>query len=279
VAERFLRASARGIRIAHYRCTAGPHDPVFEEQHASTSISIVRRGRFLYHRDGRVHALGVGSLLLGSPGQSYACSHDHGVGDDCLSFELEEAVLQPLGPAFALPALPPLPRLDALALLADAAIDGRSSVALDEVGVALAMAVQTEIARHLDRPAPALRDRAVDRRRAMEAAAFIDDHFHTPLDLATVAAEVDLSPFHFLRLFRAQLGVTPHQYLVRARLRRALALLLDSDRPVTDVCYEVGFEDLSNFVRTFHREVGCSPGAMRGPGQRKILQVASRRLG
>jgi AraC-like DNA-binding protein len=50
---------------------------------------------------------------------------------------------------------------------------------------------------------------------------------------------------------------------VGARLRRAARLLLDTGRPVTDIAYDVGFEDLSNFVRTFHRYVGCSPRVYR----------------
>src|SRR5678815_3234455 len=73
----------------------------------------------------------------------------------------------------------------------------------------------------------------------------------------------ELSPFHFLRLFSAALGVTPHQYLVRARLRRAARLLADDERPITDVAYDVGFGDLSNFVRTFHRAAGVSPRRFR----------------
>jgi AraC-like DNA-binding protein len=63
----------------------------------------------------------------------------------------------------------------------------------------------------------------------------------------------------FLRVLRRVTGTTPHQYLIGARLRLAARLLLDSGRPVTDIAYEVGFQDLSNFVRTFHRMIGCSP--------------------
>jgi AraC-like DNA-binding protein len=57
--------------------------------------------------------------------------------------------------------------------------------------------------------------------------------------------------------------VTPHQYLVRARLRRAARLLADDTRSITDVAFDVGFADLSNFVRTFHRAAGVSPRAFR----------------
>jgi AraC-like DNA-binding protein len=70
------------------------------------------------------------------------------------------------------------------------------------------------------------------------------------------------------------LGVTPHQYLVRSRLRHAARLLADDDIAVTDVAYDVGFGDLSNFVRTFHRAAGVSPTKFRqaSKGMRKILQ-------
>jgi AraC-like DNA-binding protein len=70
------------------------------------------------------------------------------------------------------------------------------------------------------------------------------------------------------------LGVTPHQYLLRSRLRHAARLLADDDRPVTQIALDVGFADLSNFVRTFHRAAGVPPRAFRraARGDRKILQ-------
>src|SRR2546422_835926 len=94
------------------------------------------------------------------------------------------------------------------------------------------------------------------------------------IDLTSAARAVGLSPFHFLRVFANVLGVTPHQYLVRARLRRAARLLADGSRSITDVAFDVGFGDLSNFVRTFHRAAGVSPGRFRraARGDRKILQ-------
>jgi len=94
---------------------------------------------------------------------------------------------------------------------------------------------------------------------------------HEPLDLETIAAEAGLSAFHFLRLFSAVLGVTPHQYLVRTRLRRAARLLADADLPVTEIAFDVGFGDLSNFMRTFRRAAGTSPLRFRqsARGQRR----------
>ena len=103
---------------------------------------------------------------------------------------------------------------------------------------------------------------------------WIDDNSHAEIDLEQAARLADLSPFHFLRLFSNVLGVTPHQYLVRSRLRHAARLLADDDIAVTDIAYDVGFGDLSNFVRTFHRAAGVSPTKFRqaSTGKRKILQ-------
>jgi len=113
-----------------------------------------------------------------------------------------------------------------------------------------------------------------DRRRAIEAARWLDAHAHEPVDLESAARAVALSPFHFLRIFSRALGVTPHQYLVRARLRRAARLLSEPELKITDVALDVGFADLSNFVRTFHRAAGVSPRRFRraAGGDRKIFQ-------
>jgi AraC-like DNA-binding protein len=115
---------------------------------------------------------------------------------------------------------------------------------------------------------------AQDRRRAVQAALWIEAHCEQPIDLDGAASQAGLSPFHFLRLFRSVLGVTPHQYLLRCRLRRAARLLADDERPITDIAFDVGFGDLSNFVRSFHRAAGVSPRAFRkaSRGDRKILQ-------
>jgi AraC-like DNA-binding protein len=114
-----------------------------------------------------------------------------------------------------------------------------------------------------------------DRRRAVEAALWIDAHSSQELNLEQAARHADISLFHFLRLFAGVLGVTPHQYLVRSRLRHAARLLADEDRSVTDIAYDVGFGDLSNFVRTFHRAAGVSPLKFRqaARGNRKIFQA------
>ena len=101
-----------------------------------------------------------------------------------------------------------------------------------------------------------------------------EDHAHRREEVDAADGRVGMSPFHFLRVFARVLGVTPHQYLIRARLRRAARLLTDRSRSITDIAFDVGFGDLSNFVRSFHRAAGVSPRGFRQlkSGNRKILQ-------
>jgi AraC-like DNA-binding protein len=264
----------QSIAVSDFRCSAGPGDTPFVERHRSHSVSYVRKGSFGCRSRGRCFELVAGSILVGHPGDEYVCSHDHVCGDECLSFFLSPELVEAIGDraeVWQIGAAPPLPELMVLGELAQAAADGRSDIGLDEVGALFASRF-VEVVSGRAR-APALTN-ARDRRRAVETALWIDAHSHRQIDLEHAASQAELSPFHFLRLFSGVLGVTPHQYLVRSRLRHAARLLADHDRPVTDVAYDVGFGDLSNFVRTFHRAAGVSPRKFReaSRGMRKIFQ-------
>jgi AraC-like DNA-binding protein len=279
------RVLLRGpIRVYDYRCRAGPGDRPFLERHDAWSVSYVRRGSFGYRGEGGRFELVAGSILVGSPGAEYLCSHEHHAGgDECLSFHFAPELVESLGARAAhwsAGALPPLPELMVLGELAQAAADGASDVGLDEAGLGLAARLVASRSGREPRSAPAP---ARDRRRAVEAALWLDAHFAEPIDLERTARAAGLSPFHFLRLFSATLGVTPHQYLVRSRLRHAARRLADGALSITAVAYDVGFGDLSNFVRTFHRAAGVSPRGFRraARGDRKILQerIGPRLLG
>jgi len=100
-------------------------------------------------------------------------------------------------------------------------------------------------------------------RRMLRARDTIDRSFAAPLDVAALARVAHVSPGHFARQFRAVFGEAPHRYLQRRRIERAMELLRDTDRPVTDVCLDVGFASLGTFSRTFSAVVGESPSAYR----------------
>jgi AraC-like DNA-binding protein len=94
----------------------------------------------------------------------------------------------------------------------------------------------------------------------------MDRAYAGPLDISALASVASVSEAHFARTFRATFGETPHRYLQRRRVERAMFLLRESDRSVTDICFEVGFNSLGTFSRTFHEIVGATPIAYRAQG-------------
>ena len=94
----------------------------------------------------------------------------------------------------------------------------------------------------------------------------MDGAFVRPLDLADLARIAHVSERHLIRRFRATFGETPHRYLQRRRVERAMYLLRETDRSVTDICLAVGFSSLGTFSRTFAGIVGESPTAHRRRG-------------
>ncbi|MDI1264796.1 MAG: AraC family transcriptional regulator [bacterium] len=264
----------QSISVSDFRCTAGPGDKPFAEEHRCHSISYVRKGSFGLHCRGKFNELVAGSMLIGHPGDEYTCTHDHVCGDECLSFFLGDELVESLSGSKAvwqIGAAPPLPELVVLGELAQAAANGSSDIGLDEIGQLLASRFVEVVS---GKPRKAGPDAVRDRRRAVETALWIDAQSHRAITLEDAAGQAGISPFHFLRLFSDVLGVTPHQYLVRSRLRHAARRLADDDSPVTEIAYDVGFADLSNFVRTFHRAAGTSPLKFRqaSRGKRKIFQ-------
>ncbi len=235
----------------------------------------MRKGSFGCQSRGRSFDLVAGSVLVGFPGDEYVCTHDHHVcGDECLSFFLEPELVETIGgrpDAWRVGAAPPLPELMVFGELAQAVAGGRSDIGLDEVGHLFATRFVDTVSDRVRKPVAI---KARDRRRAVETAQWIEANSHRDIDLDAAANQAGISAFHFLRLFARVLGVTPHQYLVRSRLRHAARLLTEEDSAITDIAYDVGFGDLSNFVRTFHRAAGVSPGAFRDAarGKRKIFQ-------
>jgi AraC family transcriptional regulator len=251
------------LTVAEYRCRDGAPEPPFTELHASASVSYVRAGTFGYHARGRSFELVSGSVLVGNPGDEFMCSHDHrGGGDECLSFQLTPELVEALGdhPRTWQPvALPPLPELMVLGELCQACAEGDSLVGLDEAALCFVMRFIALSSGREGRDREPLDARPLLRRRMVETALWIDENSASEIDLGCAADQAGLSSFHFLRLFSRVLGVTPHQYLVRCRLRRAARLLGAGAPSVTSVALEVGFADLSNFVRTFRRAAGVPP--------------------
>lgn len=252
------------LTVVDYRCEALAGDRPFAEIHGRHSLSYVRRGSFGCRAGGRHLELVAGSFLVGHAGDEFTCTHDHHhCRDECLSFQFAPSLVAELGDAsrpWQVGALPPLAHLSVLGELAQSTAEGGTGLGLDEVGLMLAgrfLRVIRDEPRSRAEPPPAMR------RRAVRAAAWIDAHAADPVDLAAAAREAGLSAFHFLRVFVAVLGVTPHQHLIRCRLRQAARRLAGGDEPITAIAYDVGFGDLANFIRSFRRAAGMAPRDFR----------------
>ena len=94
--------------------------------------------------------------------------------------------------------------------------------------------------------------------RIVAAKVYIDNNFHESIDLGEISQKAFLSRFHFHRLFRQVYKKTPHQYLTKKRIDKAKELLSEN-KPVTEVCNEVGFESIGSFSVLFKKEIGFAP--------------------
>jgi AraC-like DNA-binding protein len=110
------------------------------------------------------------------------------------------------------------------------------------------------------------RDTEERNRRMLRARDAMDRDYDKPLDIPALARIAYVSEAHFIRTFKATFGETPHRYLQRRRIERAMFLLRETDRPVTEICFEVGFASLGSFGRTFRAIVGATPGDYRRGG-------------
>ncbi len=263
-------AKGRGWSVEDVVCSCGPGNRPYPEQHERVSIAIVTRGTFQYRGSGSNgrEVMTPGSILLGSPGQAFECGHEHGSGDRCLSFRftqeyferiVEGSRVSDVRRVFRSLRLPPVPTLSPV--VADACAAMRlGEVAWEELGIRLAeRAIQAD--RELEPDRSAVTPAAIA--RVTRIVRMIEERPGDELTIVSLAREAGLSPFHFLRMFEKLTGVTPHQYLRRARLRTAAALLMNGSARVLDVALDAGFGDVSNFNHAFRAEFGVSPRVYR----------------
>ena len=257
-------AAGPGWRVDDVICTAGPRDRPFEEHHGSICIAAVTEGSFHYRTTQGSAVLAPGALLLGNHRHCFECGHEHGVGDRCLSFhftpEFFEGVLASVPGvrqlAFPVPRLPPLPSLMPAIAAAEAARDAGDAAELEERALQVAGVVSAALIDvKPDAAAPGRRDQ----RRIAAALRRIEMDAHEQLSLAVLACDAAMSPYHFLRTFRAVVGMTPHQFVLRTRMHRAAVQLRRSNEDVCSIALANGFNDLSTFNRRFRRLTGKTP--------------------
>ena len=96
-----------------------------------------------------------------------------------------------------------------------------------------------------------------------EARDFMRHAYGRPVNLPDISAHANLSPYHFLRVYKQAYGETPHEFLTRLRIERAKTLLARGSHNVTEACFEVGFSSLGSFSALFNQRVGLSPSEYR----------------
>jgi AraC family transcriptional regulator len=289
-----LVARADGWTVTDVVCNAGPRNRPFEEQHSHVCVAIVLAGSFQCRSTTGRAMLTPGSLFLGNAGECFECGHEHAVGDRCLSFSYEpqyfEAVADEAGISssrFTALRVPPLREFSSLVARACAALatvggaeraqrkpsadheeqeakssaprSASDSAPWEEIAVELASrALGFATARGASQAAlPAAEARVTRIIRMIEA------HPDAHHSLDSLAQQAKLSRYHFLRLFQQHVGLTPHQYVLRHRLRRAATRLMLEPARVLDVGLDSGFGDVSNFNHGFRAEFGVSPRSYR----------------
>jgi AraC family transcriptional regulator len=258
-----LLARGQGWHSFEVLCSAGPRDRPFEEQHSQFTVAAVMSGTFTYRSTQGQVLLTPGSLLLGNAGACFTCGHEHAAGDRCIAFRFDGQLLEEIASevpgatraSFACLRVPPVS--DLLPLLDRIAGSMEDHAALEE----LSLCVAARAVQFCARPQRQHRASRESRtwQRSAEAVRFLEQNFMQDISLETLAAASGVSRYHFLRTFKLAVGVTPHQYVLRTRLRAAASELREKPARVLDIALGCGFNDLSEFTRRFSRTFGMAP--------------------
>jgi len=268
-------AKGDGWIVSDVVCTSGPRDRAFEEAHTGVSVAIVIAGSFEYRSARGRHLMTPGSFMLGNPGECFECGHDHAAGDRCISFHYEPAFFASVteendsrAETFKSSRIAPVRASSEIVTQTTLALGPVASMSWDELAIDVADAA-SRLSNGTSR-----RTSAVSR----GIGAYVTDCVRTierdpsnQVSLGDLAAKAGLSSFQFLRAFRALTGVTPHQFILRTRLRSAAARIAADSVRIIDVALDAGFSDLSNFNHAFRAEFGATPTSFRDRARANAL--------
>ena len=255
-------------------CTHDRWDQPFEERHNAVAVAFVLAGTFQYRCGDHRELLAPGALMLGNYGSCFECGHEHAAGDRCVAFHFSPDYFERIAAdagyvkaSFGALRVPPLRETARLGALIGAKLEHEHAswddIALDIAGRALALAQHDEP--RLRAPSRKLLARVTESVRSIEAEPGRD---HT---LQKLAAATGVGPYYYLRVFERVTGVTPHQFVLRARLRQAALRIAETGAQIATIAFHSGFGDLSNFNHAFRAEFGVTPRQWR----RGIRSVAS----
>jgi len=261
-------ASGAGWSIEDVVCDLGPNDRPSDERFNRTTIAAVLTGTFECGTRSKKALLYPGSFLLGNGGSYFECGHDHGGGDHCVAFHFDTALFEEIASSaagsaqfrFASPMLPSSSNFAWATVESALTAEGKGCTAAEELAISLADRVVRTLSGHNEGP---LRPLPRERRRLLRALHYIAEHSEEPLTLDDLSSVACMSKFHFLRCFHALIGVTPHQFLLALRLRRAAVKLRTTSAPIAAIAFDTGFGDLSTFNERFRKVFGMNPRSLR----------------
>ncbi|MGL5361626.1 MAG: helix-turn-helix domain-containing protein [Bosea sp. (in: a-proteobacteria)] len=260
-------ASGLGWSVKEFVCHSGPGDRPFDEKHEAVSIAAVLEGSFNYNADNGRTSLHPGALLFGNPGACFCCGHDHSTGDRCVSLQFSPEAFAEIATTmagssrfkFPVSMLPAQREMLPHTVMLEAA-SGHDPIQMEEH---LTRFVATAVKHLAGSETAPLRMSAQDERRIQRTLRHIERDPTRALDLDHLAGVASMSKFHFLRVFKRTVGLSPYQFLLAARLRQAALRLLTSPDAVSRIAFDAGFGDLSTFNATFRSRFGMSPLAYR----------------
>jgi AraC-like DNA-binding protein len=277
-----VRVLERGsvVTLGEFRHHPGHHRDPDEEWFEQPTVILPQAGTWGFESRSGAAEIHPGIVLIGAPGTPYRSDHEGRLPQDRSRFLTfhglapggnsdggsSDAILGPLQAlerrVFRRPVAPRTMAIWTAERALEAAGRGSSSLRTDLIALQILVELAEVDEPEAPRGSGRVRTSAL-RERVDVAQAYIEQHAHEDVTLADVSRAAAVSPFHLSRLFKRQLGMSPHQYLVRVRIERAVRLLRETTLSVAQIASRVGYASPGHFAASFRQHVGVPPSGFR----------------
>lgn len=265
------------FRVFDFRCNEAPGGRSLPEYCRAFEISFTRTGDFSLRKGKQTYTVDTRGILLHNPESEYVVTHGEKVRDTCTVVQINESILQDarsmfwkkenaaISPRdsfeFARNFIRSNPRLDFLHHHVYGSPKHKREALSREI---LLMEIVEEVFTALYGP---VNESPLQRTQHLEmierAKSFLNGNFNQDLSLSTISRYAYASPFHFSRIFKQNTSCSPYRYLQEVRWKHAALLLRNTSCPVTEICFESGFNSFPHFIASFSRRFGLSPSKFR----------------
>ncbi len=272
--------------IRDYRCTCMECSISSRELCDSFCLCFVRKGFYeqrTFRRDNPMH---IGRLLVTKPGTEYVVRHIDNQPDLCTSLSFSDSFYGLINDYFKSETrwFFGNPDIQSLLISTNPEIDLLHHQILEKAPQGLGLETDELVIRLVERVAetlgnvqsPAPISESLKRHHLVtieKAKDYLFRHFDGPVSLQELSQHCCVSLFHFVRIFKAILGISPHQYLTELRLNHARLLLTTTSHPITQVAFECGFNSLEHFVTAYRKQFHAAPSVDRKRGPKRTLLV------